>query len=82
MYQENTYKFLPKLKHMLFFYFTEVTYIGCFTDPSRIDIFHPLTKILDASFIDEPSMTIPYCLSICEVEGHRFAGLRVNYCYI
>ncbi|VDI34944.1 Hypothetical predicted protein, partial [Mytilus galloprovincialis] len=45
------------------------TYIGCFKD----DYYNP---ILEASFINEPSMTISNCISICEVERHTFAGLR------
>ncbi|CAC5401412.1 unnamed protein product [Mytilus coruscus] len=50
-------------------YISNSTYIGCFQDKY-------FTPILEASYIEEPYMTIQNCLSICEVEGHTFAGLR------
>ncbi|CAG2201610.1 APMAP [Mytilus edulis] len=55
----------------------DVTYIGCFEDPPIIELISPpYTRILEASYIEDQSMTIPGCLSICLDEGHTFAGLR------
>ncbi|CAG2218223.1 unnamed protein product [Mytilus edulis] len=58
-----------------------VTYIGCFEDPPIIELISPpYTRILEASYIEDQSMTIPGCLSICLDEGHTFAAREKCFC--